>query len=151
MTTSYEASRTSMAQRWHDFWRGSIGEWIITRGLQIVLLLIFAMLAARFINWAAQQDHPTASTPDFRESDRWCARRAPSTGRRSRRSSPGCRSRSSFVVVVVEITDVLAVPVGSLVAPAAVLGAALGFGAQRMVQDLLVGLLHHHREAVRLR
>ena len=30
-------------------------------------------------------------------------------------------------------------PVGSLVAPAAVLGAALGFGAQRIVQDLLAG------------
>jgi small conductance mechanosensitive channel len=44
-----------------------------------------------------------------------------------------------FVVVAVEITDVLAVPVGSLVAPAAVLGAALGFGAQRIVQDLLSG------------
>ena len=44
-----------------------------------------------------------------------------------------------FVVVAVEITDVLAIPVGSLVAPAAVLGAALGFGAQRIVQDLLAG------------
>jgi moderate conductance mechanosensitive channel len=33
----------------------------------------------------------------------------------------------------------LAIPVGSLVAPAAVLGAALGFGAQRLVQDLLSG------------
>ncbi|MDQ2635590.1 MAG: mechanosensitive ion channel family protein, partial [Actinomycetota bacterium] len=31
------------------------------------------------------------------------------------------------------------VPVGSLVAPAAVLGAALGFGAQKLVQDLLSG------------
>ncbi len=31
------------------------------------------------------------------------------------------------------------VPVASLVAPAAVLGAALGFGAQRIVQDLLAG------------
>jgi small conductance mechanosensitive channel len=39
----------------------------------------------------------------------------------------------------VDITDVLAIPVGSLVAPAAVLGAALGFGAQRIVQDLLAG------------
>ncbi len=38
-----------------------------------------------------------------------------------------------------EITDILAIPVGSLVAPAAVLGAALGFGAQRIVQDLLSG------------
>jgi small conductance mechanosensitive channel len=44
-----------------------------------------------------------------------------------------------FVVVAVDITDVLAIPVGSLVAPAAVLGAALGFGAQRIVQDLLAG------------
>ena len=43
------------------------------------------------------------------------------------------------VVVIVEITDILAIPVGSLVAPAAVLGAALGFGAQRIVQDLLAG------------
>ena len=44
-----------------------------------------------------------------------------------------------FVIVAVEITDMLAIPVGSLVAPAAVLGAALGFGAQRIVQDLLSG------------
>jgi moderate conductance mechanosensitive channel len=43
------------------------------------------------------------------------------------------------VVVIVEITDIIAIPVGSLVAPAAVLGAALGFGAQRIVQDLLAG------------
>ena len=56
-----------------------------------------------------------------------------------------------FVIVIVQVTSILAIPVGSLVAPAAVLGAALGFGAQRVVQDLLVRVLHHHREAVRLR
>ena len=33
----------------------------------------------------------------------------------------------------------LGVPTGSLVAPAAVLGVALGFGAQRLVQDVLSG------------
>ena len=43
------------------------------------------------------------------------------------------------VMVVVQVTETLAIPVGSLVAPAAVLGAALGFGAQRLVQDLLSG------------
>jgi len=41
--------------------------------------------------------------------------------------------------VAVDITSIVAIPVGSLVAPAAVLGAALGFGAQRLVQDLLSG------------
>jgi small conductance mechanosensitive channel len=44
-----------------------------------------------------------------------------------------------YVVVAVEIIDILQVPIASLVAPAAVLGAALGFGAQRVVQDLLSG------------
>jgi small conductance mechanosensitive channel len=42
-------------------------------------------------------------------------------------------------VVAVDIVNTLGLPVGSLVAPAAVLGAALGFGAQRIVQDLLSG------------
>ena len=43
------------------------------------------------------------------------------------------------VLVTVQITSILAIPVGSLVAPAAVIGAAVGFGAQRVVQDLLSG------------
>jgi small conductance mechanosensitive channel len=43
------------------------------------------------------------------------------------------------VVVSVDVINTLGLPVGSLVAPAAVLGAALGFGAQRIVQDLLSG------------
>src|SRR5271154_3502182 len=46
---------TTTAQRWHAFWRGEIGEWIITRGLRIVLLLIAAVLAVRFVTWVAQQ------------------------------------------------------------------------------------------------
>ena len=44
-----------MTERWHDFWRGDIGDWIITRGLRIVMVLIAAVLAARFVNWVAQR------------------------------------------------------------------------------------------------
>jgi len=44
-----------------------------------------------------------------------------------------------YVVVSVDVINTLGLPIGSLVAPAAVLGAALGFGAQRIVQDLLSG------------
>src|ERR1700754_3155476 len=44
-----------------------------------------------------------------------------------------------YAVVPVDIAGQLGLPIGSLVAPAAVLGAALGFGAQRIVQDLLSG------------
>lgn len=42
-------------------------------------------------------------------------------------------------VAVVRIIALLGFNVGGLVAPAAVLGVALGFGAQRIVQDLLAG------------
>jgi len=44
-----------------------------------------------------------------------------------------------YCVMVVMVIQRLGVPITGLVAPAAVLGVALGFGAQRIVQDLLAG------------
>ena len=38
-----------------------------------------------------------------------------------------------------QIADILQFSVGGLIAPATVLGAALGFGAQQLVKDLLSG------------
>jgi small conductance mechanosensitive channel len=126
------------AQRWHDFWRGDIGEWIITRGLKIALLVIFAILAARFISWTAQKITRRIDA-DFRETDQ-LVRTESAKHRQAVASVISWVSIAILLVVVlVEITDVIAIPVGSLVAPAAVLGAALGFGAQRIVQDLLAG------------
>jgi hypothetical protein len=55
MTTNKILLATTMTQRWHDFWRGEIGEWVITRGLHIVMLLIGAVLAVRFVTWVAQR------------------------------------------------------------------------------------------------
>jgi small conductance mechanosensitive channel len=43
------------------------------------------------------------------------------------------------VAVVFEITEVLQISLSGLVAPATVLGAALGFGAQQLVKDMLAG------------
>lgn len=135
---STELLANPFTQRWGDFWRGDYGDWILTRGLRITLLLIGGLLAARFINWAAH----------------WVSRRIDT---RFQRSDELVRSESAkhrqavasvisylaiallAVLVTVQITATLAIPVGSLVAPAAVLGAALGFGAQRLVQDLLSG------------
>jgi moderate conductance mechanosensitive channel len=126
------------AQKWHDFWRGQLGEWIITRGLRIVLMVLAAVLLARFINWTAQKIVRRIDV-DFQESDQLVR----SESGKHRQAVASVISWVSIallcVVVLVEITDVLAIPVGSLVAPAAVLGAALGFGAQRLVQDLLSG------------
>jgi len=44
-----------------------------------------------------------------------------------------------YCVSGVQIAERLGVPTSSLVVPAAVVGVALGFGAQRLVQDLLAG------------
>jgi small-conductance mechanosensitive channel len=129
---------TSVASRWHAFWRGQVGEWIITRGLRIVLLLIASLLIARFINWTARRIARRLDE-SFEESDALVR----SEATKHRQAVASVISWVSiailYIVVAVEITDILAIPVGSLVAPAAVLGAALGFGAQRIVQDLLSG------------
>ncbi|CAM2804396.1 mechanosensitive ion channel family protein [Mycobacterium intermedium] len=137
-TTNTTILAASMGQRWHDFWRGDIGEWIITRGLRIVMLLIAAVLAARFVNYVA---HRVTSKLDvgFTESDALVR----SEATKHRQAVASVISWVSIaiicVVVAVQITEVMNFSVGSLVAPAAVLGAALGFGAQRVVQDLLGG------------
>lgn len=55
MTTSGTVLATSIAQHWHNFWRGEIGDWILNRGLRIVMLLIAAVLAARFVTWLANR------------------------------------------------------------------------------------------------
>jgi small-conductance mechanosensitive channel len=127
-----------MTQRWHDFWRGEIGEWVITRGLRIVMLLIAAVLAVRFVTWVAER--VTRQLDEgFAESDALV--RSEST--KHRQAVASVIQWVSIVViaiwVIVQIGDVLQFSLGGLIAPAAVLGAALGFGAQQLVKDLLSG------------
>jgi small-conductance mechanosensitive channel len=128
----------SLADQWHGFWRGPIGEWIITRGLRIVMWLISSLLLARFFTWTAQRITRRLDQ-GFEESDALVR----SEATKHRQAVASVISWVSiallYVVVAVEIIDILQVPIASLVAPAAVLGAALGFGAQRVVQDLLSG------------
>jgi moderate conductance mechanosensitive channel len=128
----------ALGDRWEGFWRGNFGVWILDRGLRIALLLIGGLLMARFINWGANRVVRRLDT-QYRESDQLV--RSESTKHRQAVASviSWVSVALLFVVVAVEVTDVLAIPIGSLVAPAAVLGAALGFGAQRIVQDLLAG------------
>jgi len=140
MTTEF-AARSGTDPRsgpWRDFWDGAIGEWILTSGLQIALLLIGGLLGARFISWTARR---ISRRIDARFTESEALVRSESIKYRQ-----AVASVISYVAigllgifVAVAVTDVLAIPVSSLVAPAAVLGAALGFGAQRIVQDMLSG------------
>ncbi|MFM9032801.1 MAG: mechanosensitive ion channel family protein [Mycobacterium sp.] len=125
-------------ERWHDFLHSPVGEWLLTRGLHVLLLLIGGLLGARFINWLAGRVSRRIDNR-FKASDALV--RSESAKHRQAVASVASYVAIALLVVMVfvEITEVLAVPVSSLVAPAAVLGAALGFGAQRVVQDLLSG------------
>jgi moderate conductance mechanosensitive channel len=126
------------AQTWHDFWRGPIGEWIITRGLRIAMLVIAAVLAARLVQWVAQRVTHQLDE-GFAESDALVR----SEATKHRQAVAGVISWVSIVlisiVVIMQIGSVLQFSVGGLVAPATVVGAALGFGAQQLVKDLLSG------------
>ncbi|BBZ06918.1 mechanosensitive ion channel protein MscS [Mycolicibacterium doricum] len=136
--TSSAPLAIGFAEGWHNFWHGDIGIWVMTRGLQIALLVIGALLAARFINWVARRVTRRIDA-EYQESDQLVR----SESAKHRQAVASVISWVSiavlFVVVGMQITAVLNIPVGSLVAPAAVLGAALGFGAQKLVQDLLAG------------
>lgn len=128
----------SAARRWNEFWHGEIGLWIVNTGLRILLLFIGAVLAARFVSWLARQVGQRLDL-GFAESDALVR----SEASKHRQAVASVISWVSIVLVYVlvayQIIDMLAIPVGSLVGPAAVVGAALGFGAQRLVQDLLAG------------
>ncbi|ANW63961.1 mechanosensitive ion channel protein MscS [Mycolicibacterium murale] len=138
MTTSSAYLALDWAGGWHSFWTGEIGLWIRDRGLRILMLVLLAMLIARFVNWSAQKVTRRIDA-DFQESDALVR----SETAKHRQAVASVISWVTialvFVVVLVQITSILAIPIGSLVAPAAVIGAALGFGAQRIVQDLLSG------------
>ena len=137
MTNNY-VNTLALVDRWTGFWDGNIGGWILERGVPIALYLVGGLLAARFINWGARRIVRRIDA-EYQETDQ-LVRTESAKHRQAVASVISWVSVALlFVVVAMQITDLLAIPVGSLVAPAAVLGAALGFGAQRIVQDLLSG------------
>ncbi|WP_342707233.1 mechanosensitive ion channel family protein [Mycolicibacter sinensis] len=97
-----------------------------------------AVLAARFITWAARRVTRRLEL-GFQASDA-LVRSEASKHRQAVASVISWVTVAMLgVVVAVQITGILDIPVGSLVGPAAVIGGAIGFGAQKLVQDLLSG------------
>ena len=104
----------------------------------MVLIILGSVLLARFVGWAGG-----------RVTDRIDER---STGDDALVRSEAAKHRHSltqvitwtavvliYAVAVFFVLDRLGVPVTGLVAPATVLGVGLGFGAQRIVGDVLAG------------
>ncbi|HEY6648484.1 MAG TPA: mechanosensitive ion channel family protein [Mycobacterium sp.] len=114
-----------------------LSQWLLTNGLHIVLVVVFAVITTRLIRWIAGRISKRLDADDGADAvlrpERVKHRQAVASVISS------VAIALLYVVVSIDVANQLGLPVGSLVAPAAVLGAALGFGAQRIVQDLLSG------------
>jgi len=112
--------------------------WIRGNGLEILLLVLGAMLLTRFATWLRAVITDRIDAND-RESDSIVR----SEAAKHRAALAQVLTWTALVIVYVitalQVLDRLGVPITGLVAPAAVVGVALGFGAQRLVQDLLAG------------
>ena len=117
-----------------------LSRWGRSDGLQIVLLAIGAVLAARFVHWLGGRFAARSSAAASAALEAG----VPIDERDKRRRAVIQALERGFVgilwfVTVFMILLRLRVPVTSLVAPATVAGVAIGFGAQRVVGDLLSG------------
>jgi len=115
-----------------------IDMWARGRGLEIVLLITGAILLTRLAAWLGAKitDRIDAHA---RETDALVR----SEAAKHRHALAQVITWTTLVVIycatAVAIAARLGIPVTSLVAPAALAAVALGFGAQRIVQDMLAG------------
>lgn len=114
--------------------------WIRGTGLEILLIVLGALLLARWIHWVALRGGRRAEARIEATTD---AGLTPSASARQSRAFVQVVEwlliGTVYVVAVLLVLDRAGVPLAGLVPTAAVIGVALGFGAQRIVQDLLAG------------
>jgi small-conductance mechanosensitive channel len=117
---------------------GDIDNWARSNGLQIVLLIVGSILLTRFVRWFGARLTARIDAQD--QSGDALVR---SEAAKHRHSLTQVVTWTT-IVLIYSVTGVLVlerfgVPLASLIAPATVAGVALGFGAQRVVQDILAG------------
>ncbi|MFC9894159.1 mechanosensitive ion channel family protein [Nocardia sp. NPDC127579] len=113
-------------------------DWLRSQGLEIVLLILGAILFSRFATFV--RDRVTSKIDaGFRSSDALVRTEAAKHRHALAQVLTWVVLTIVYVLVGMEVLRRLGFQVTGLVAPAAVLGAALGFGAQRIVQDILAG------------
>jgi small conductance mechanosensitive channel len=115
-----------------------IWTWLEGPGLNAVLIILGALLLARMVTWLGGQvtdriDRRVGSGDALVRSE----------AAKHRHSLTQVLTWTAIVLIYTIsaflVLDVLGIPVTGLVAPATVLGVGLGFGAQRVVGDVLAG------------
>ncbi|WP_194836097.1 mechanosensitive ion channel family protein [Nocardia sp. XZ_19_369] len=112
--------------------------WLRSNGLEIVLLILGAILFSRFATFI--RDRITRKIDEgFQGGDALVRTEAAKHRHALAQVVTWVVLTIVYVLVGMEVLRRLGFAITGLVAPAAVLGAALGFGAQRIVQDILAG------------
>jgi len=115
-----------------------VTSWLRGDGLLIVLYVLGAVLLTRLLTWTGDQvtgriDRNAASSDALVRSEASKHRHAVA------QVLEWLAIVLVYCVTAVLVVDRLGIPLTGLVAPATVAGVALGFGAQRVVQDILAG------------
>ena len=114
------------------------GVWARTNLLQIILLILGAILLTRLAEWA--RGKITARIDEHsREADELVRSEAAKHRHVMAQVVTWTLLAVIYLVTAVLVVERLGVPLAGLVAPAALLSAALGFGLQRFVQDIAAG------------
>ncbi len=114
------------------------GVWARTSLLQIILLILGAILLTRLAEWV--RGRITAQIDKRgRETDELVRSEAAKYRHLLAQVITWTTLAVIYLVTAVLVVERLGVPLAGLVAPAALLSAALGFGLQRFVQDIAAG------------
>lgn len=119
-------------------WVAYLEEVLATKGLAIILWVVGGILISRFIRWIAGRYEGRVDRK-FQHSDA-IVRTEDSKHRRALVDVVAWTLVAVVgVIVFLQVMSLMGLSTSSLVGPTAVIGAALGFGAQRVVQDVLAG------------
>lgn len=118
----------------------SVGHWLRDSGLPILLIGLGSELLARLTHWLSWRYRQSIDADVRAEIERGGvasehAKRARTVAQVIEWAAKGL----IYFVAAILMFEKTGLPLSGLVAPATVAGAAIGFGAQQMVQDLLAG------------
>ncbi|EFV13382.1 hypothetical protein HMPREF9336_01771 [Segniliparus rugosus ATCC BAA-974] len=120
---------------WQHFGVRDFGEWLLVKGTRIALIIIATILVTRFVKASAN----VIARGSFKEQE-------PQIRGEAARQRATLLSAFIWVFTVIQIfvavlmiATALELPISGFAPLAAVAGAGLGFGAQRIVQDVLSG------------
>ena len=116
----------------------SVTTWASGSGLEIVLIVTGTILLTRLATWLGGRITGRIDA-NARETDALVRSEASKHRHALAQVITWATLAIIYCVAAVAIASRLGIPLTSLVAPAAVAGVALGFGAQRIVQDILAG------------